>query len=63
MKPCPVPACRESRKDSQLACAFHWAQLPSELRLRLLTGYYQHKGSPLHLAAVDEAMNRLKGMA
>lgn len=63
MKPCPVPRCPESRKDSQLACAFHWSHLPIELRQRVRVGYHQHKGSPAHLAAVSEAMALLKGMA
>lgn len=63
MKPCPAPPCNESRKDSQLACAFHWSQLPAELRRRLMDGYRTHKGSPLHLAAVGEAMALLKRMA
>lgn len=63
MKRCPVPTCNESRKDSQLACGFHWQQLPAELRRRLMDGYRTHKGSPLHLANVGEAMTLLKGMA
>ena len=63
MKPCPVPTCQSDRKDSQLACAFHWAHLPAELRLRLMDGYRRHKGSPLHLSAVREAMRLLKRMA
>lgn len=63
MKPCPVTSCSESRKDSQLACAFHWSHLPVALRQRLMVGYHQHKGSPAHLAAVGEAMSLLKRMA
>lgn len=62
MKPCPVPQCQSDRKDSQLACGFHWSQLPAELRRRLMDGYRTHKGSPLHLAAVREAQQLLKGM-
>lgn len=63
MKSCPVTTCPDSRKDSQLACAFHWSQLPAALRHRLMDGYRTHKGSPLHLAAVGEAMQLLKRMA
>ncbi len=63
MKPCQVPQCPSDRKDSQLACAYHWSQLPAELRRRLMDGYRTHKGSPLHLANVGEAMALLKGMA
>ena len=63
MKPCPVTTCPESRKDSQLACAFHWSHLSIELRQRVMQGYRQHKGSPAHLAAVGEAMALLKRMA
>ncbi|MDP3597140.1 MAG: hypothetical protein Q8S75_09120, partial [Nitrospirota bacterium] len=62
MKPCSVTTCPESRKDSQLACAFHWSHLPVELRRRLMLGYHRYKGSPAHLAAVGEAMAMLKGM-
>lgn len=63
MKPCPVTTCQESRKDSQLACAFHWSHLPIALRQRVMYGYHQVKGSPAHLAAVSEAMDLLKEMA
>lgn len=63
MKPCPVPQCQGDRKDSQLACAFHWARLPAALRHRLMDGYRTHKGSPLHLANVGEAMALLRGLA
>lgn len=63
MKPCPVPTCPESRKDSQLACGGHWMQLPVAVRQRVMRGYYTAKGSPAHLAAVGEAMALLRGMS
>lgn len=62
MRPCPVPACTGDRKDSQIACQFHWFQLPALLRNRLWDGYRNHKGSQKHLEAVGEAMRRLKEM-
>jgi|CXWL01.1.fsa_nt_gi hypothetical protein len=63
MKPCSVPICPESRKDSQLACPFHWSSLPVAIRQRVMLGYYTAKGSPAHLAAVGEALALLKEMA
>ena len=63
MKPCPVPSCPESRKDSQLACPFHWSHLSIAVRQRVMVGYHQAKGSQAHLAAVGEAMALLERMA
>jgi hypothetical protein len=62
MKPCPVLNCNESRKDSQLACSFHWFALPKNLRDRVWKGYRTAKGGPEHMQAVSEAMRLLKKM-